>query len=91
MSAAEKEPGRTEAALAAALEERNRLWAELHLHRSQERELVELRVRLAGIEGSAWWRAGKPLRLAKRAARDPQLAATVLLGYLRILRARLGR
>lgn len=83
--------GEAETALVAALEERNRLWGELQLHRSQERELAELRVRLAGIEGSAWWRAGKPLRLAKRAVRDPQLAVTVLLGYLRILRARLGR
>lgn len=77
--------------LAAALKERNRLWAELQLHRSQERELIELRERLGSIEGSGWWRVGKPLRLARRAVLDPALAAKVLLGYLRIFRARLGR
>ena len=71
--------------------ERNRLWAELQVHRSQERELIELRERLAVIEGSGWWRAGRPVRLLQRAVREPGLALDVLAGYLRILRARLGR
>ncbi len=82
---------RAEAALAESLEERNRLWADLHLHRSKERELAELRLRLAKVERSGWWRAGKPLRRARRAAEDPALAAAVLLGWLRRLRRRLSR
>lgn len=94
MSATELTPEqrveRAEAALEASLAERNLLWAELQSRRARERELTELRERLAAIEGSDWWRAGKPLRLAQRAAREPRLAAKILRGYVRILRARLG-
>ncbi len=74
---------RAEQALEQALEERTRLWAELQLHRSQERELEYLRKRLAEVEGSTWWRLGGPLRLASKAARDPVMALKVLYYYLR--------
>lgn len=87
----EERAHRAEVALTESLAERNRLWEELSLERARERELADLRLRLATIERSAWWRAGAPLRLAGRAARDPVLAVKVLHGYLRSRRKRLGR
>jgi hypothetical protein len=85
---AEERTERAEAALQLALAERNRLWEELQRRTAQERELEHLRRRLAEIEGSAWWRAGAPLRLLRRALADPVLAVEVLLARLRALRGR---
>jgi len=79
----EDRASRAEQALEHALEERSRLWAELQLHRSQERELEHLRRRLTEVEGSVWWRLGGPLRLAPKAIRDPGMAAKVFYAYLR--------
>jgi hypothetical protein len=53
------------------LEERNRLWEELQRRRSMEEEAAYWRQRAEDIEGSRWWRAGKPLRVAKRLRADP--------------------
>jgi hypothetical protein len=58
-------------ALQEALEERNRLWEELQRRRSVEEDLAYWRGRAEGIERSRWWRAGAPLRLAKRILDDP--------------------
>jgi hypothetical protein len=54
-----------------ALEERNRLWAELQRRRVVEEDLAYWRARAEDIERSRWWRAGAPLRLAKRILADP--------------------
>jgi hypothetical protein len=54
-----------------ALEERNRLWEELQRSRAAEADLEYWRARAKDIEGSRWWRAGAPLRLAKRLVADP--------------------
>ncbi len=80
---ADDRASRAEQALEQALEERSRLWGELQLHHSQERELEYLRRRLAEVEGSTWWRLGAPLRLASKAVRDPVMAVKVLYAYLR--------
>jgi hypothetical protein len=58
-------------ALQEALEERNRLWEELQRRRSVEEDLAYWRARAEDIERSRWWRAGAPLRLAKRILADP--------------------
>ena len=79
----EERDARAEQALEQVLEERSRLWAELQLHHSQERELEHLRLRLAEVEGSTWWRLGAPVRLASKAVRDPVMALKVLYAYLR--------
>jgi hypothetical protein len=61
------EPKRTtdlERALADALAERNRLWAELNAERADRRELEHLRAELASIKGSRMWKvAGRYQRL----------------------------
>ena len=59
------------AALREALEERNRLWEELQRQRALEADLAYWRARAEDIERSRWWRAGKPLRLAKRLLANP--------------------
>jgi hypothetical protein len=53
------------------LEERNRLWEELQRRRSMEEEAAYWRQRAEDLEGSRWWRAGFPLRVAKRLRSDP--------------------
>jgi hypothetical protein len=53
------------------LDERNRLWAELQRRRSMEDEASYWRGRAEDIERSRWWRAGLPLRVAKRLRSDP--------------------
>jgi hypothetical protein len=66
------DPNHTPAdALQEALEERNRLWEELQRRRSVEEDLAYWRGRAQDIERSRWWRAGAPLRLAKRILDDP--------------------
>jgi hypothetical protein len=62
---------RAEEALAQALEERSRLWAELQRKNAVEADLEYWRNRAADIERSRWWRAGEPLRIVKKFARDP--------------------
>jgi hypothetical protein len=59
---------RAEAALEEALEERNRLWDELHRHKAQEREVEALTEKVARMESSLSWRVPKPIRVAKRVA-----------------------
>lgn len=60
-------------ALDEALEERNRLWEELQRSRAAEADLEYWRGRASDIESSRWWRAGAPLRLAKRLVADPSM------------------
>jgi hypothetical protein len=67
----EERARRAEEALAAATEERNRLWAELQRKNSAEAEAQYWRARASDIERSRWWRAGFPLRYLKRFAGDP--------------------
>jgi hypothetical protein len=67
----EERARRAEEALAAAVEERNRLWAELQRRNATEAEAEYWRKRAADIERSRWWRAGFPLRYLKRFASDP--------------------
>ena len=62
---------RAEEALAVAIEERNRLWAELQRKNALEADLEYWRNRAADIERSRWWRLGAPLRIAKKFRRDP--------------------
>lgn len=80
---------RAEAALAEVLEERNRLWSELQVHRSEQRELEHWRQRAGEIEASRWWRAGAPMRLVAKVMRDPGMALKVL--SWRLSQARRGR
>jgi hypothetical protein len=68
---ADERARRAEEALAAALEERNRLWAELQRRNAVEADLEYWRNRAADIERSRWWQLGKPLRIAKKFRRDP--------------------
>jgi hypothetical protein len=56
---------KAEAALAASLEERNRLWEQAHRARALEQELGEVRRMVADMESSLSWRITVPLRLAK--------------------------
>jgi hypothetical protein len=62
---------RAEEALAAAVEERNRLWAELQRRNATEAEAEYWRQRATDLERSRWWRAGFPLRYLKRFVNDP--------------------
>ena len=55
----------TEVALAAALEERTRLWKQAHRAHALERELGEVRGMVADMESSLSWRITVPLRRAK--------------------------
>ena len=68
---AEERARRAEAELAAAVEERNRLWAELQQKNATEAEAEYWRKRAADIEQSRWWKAGFPLRYLKRFRSDP--------------------
>lgn len=85
---AEERAARAEAALQAALEERNRLWAELQRHRANDQDVAFWRDRAQGIERSRWWRAGVPLRLAKRVLSDPAAALSDSSSALRQRRRR---
>ena len=60
-----------EEALAASVEERNRLWAELQRKNASEADAEYWRARATDIERSRWWRAGFPLRYIKRFMNDP--------------------
>ena len=68
---AEERARRAEAELVAAVEERNRLWAELQEKNATDEEADYWRKRASDIERSRWWRAGFPLRYAKRFVSDP--------------------
>jgi hypothetical protein len=81
--AAEERALRAEAALRAALQERNQLWAELQKRRSTEQDLAFWRNRAEDMERSRWWRAGAPLRLVKRVLSDPAAALSDSCGALR--------
>jgi hypothetical protein len=59
---------RAEAALERTLEERNRLWEELHRHKAQKREVEHLTVKVSRMEGSLSWKLTKPIRTLKRLA-----------------------
>jgi hypothetical protein len=52
-------------ALEEALRERARLWEQLHEQKALEREVEDLRRKVARMENSISWRATKPLRVAK--------------------------
>ena len=67
----EERARRAEEALAAAVEERNRLWAELQRRNATEADAEYWRNRAADVERSRWWRAGFPLRYVKRFVSDP--------------------
>ena len=67
----EERARRAEEALAAAVEERNRLWAELQEKNATEADAEYWRARAEDIERSRWWKLGFPLRYAKRFKRDP--------------------
>lgn len=54
-----------------AIEERNRLWAELQEKNAVEADLEYWKSRAADMERSRWWRAGFPLRYLKRFVDDP--------------------
>jgi hypothetical protein len=60
-----------EEALAQAIEERNRLWAELQRKNAVEADLEYWRKRAADLERSRWWRMGEPFRIVKKLVRDP--------------------
>ena len=83
---AEERAARAEEALERALAERGELWADLQRRVAQEREVDHLRRRVAEIEGSGWWRAGAPLRLAQKALEDPVAAAAGVRRRWRALR-----
>lgn len=55
----------TERELGALLRERARLWEQLHEQRAMEREVEDLRARIAQMESSLSWRITKPLRDVK--------------------------
>ena len=58
-------------ALEQAIEERNRLWAELQRKNAVEADLEYWQNRAADLERSRWWRAGFPLRYLKKWVDDP--------------------
>ena len=62
---------RAEEALAAAVEERNKLWSELQEKNAAEADAEYWRGRASDIEQSRWWKLGFPLRYAKRFVNDP--------------------
>jgi hypothetical protein len=72
-------------ALKQAIEERNRLWAELQEKNAVEADLEYWRNRAADIERSRWWKAGFPFRYAKRFLDDP---AGMLEGRAHAIRRR---
>jgi hypothetical protein len=55
----------TERALEDALRERARLWEQLHEQRAAEREVEELKAKIARMESSLSWRITRPLRDVK--------------------------
>jgi hypothetical protein len=59
---AEERARRAEAALQEALEERNRLWEQLHTHVSQEHELKHYKMAFHSLVHSKSWRITAPLR-----------------------------
>jgi hypothetical protein len=67
----EERARRAEEALAAALEERNRLWAELQRRNASDAEAEYWRKRAGDLEQSRWWQAGFPFRYLKRFMNDP--------------------
>lgn len=67
----EERARRAEEALAAAVDERNRLWAELQRKNATEADVEYWRTRAGDIERSRWWRAGFPFRYIKRFMVDP--------------------
>jgi hypothetical protein len=62
--AVEERIERAEAALSEAIEERNRLWEELHRRKAQEEELAHYRELTATVFASRSWRLTQPLRSA---------------------------
>ena len=58
-----------EKALHEALEERNRLWAELNEKRADQRELEYLRSELGMIRGSNMWKAARRYQRVKHVVR----------------------
>jgi hypothetical protein len=67
----EERARRAEEALAAAIEERNQLWAELQRVSAEHADVEYWQQRAANIERSRWWRAGFPFRYARRFMEDP--------------------
>jgi hypothetical protein len=65
------QPDRTRTELDELLAERNRLWEELQRRRAVEADLAYWRARAQDVERSRWWRAGAPIRLAKRLLAEP--------------------
>jgi hypothetical protein len=55
----------SERALEEALQERARLWEQLHEQRAAEREVEELKATIARMESSLSWRITRPLRDVK--------------------------
>jgi hypothetical protein len=55
----------TERALEEALQERARLWEQLHEQRAAEREVEELKATIARMQSSLSWRITRPLRDVK--------------------------
>jgi hypothetical protein len=80
---AEERAARAEEALREALAERNRLWEQLQERNAADQELAYWRGRAQDIERSRWWRAGAPLRIAKRVMADPAAALSDAAGHLR--------
>lgn len=58
---------RAEAALAEAVEERNRLWDELQRNNAAVNDAAALRELIAGMESSLSWRLTRPIRALKAA------------------------
>jgi hypothetical protein len=67
----EERARRAEEALAEVTRERNRLWAELQSRNAAEADIEYWQSRASDIERSRWWKAGFPLRYAKRFVKDP--------------------
>ncbi|HEV7847362.1 MAG TPA: hypothetical protein VGO83_14005 [Thermoleophilaceae bacterium] len=67
----EERARRAEEALAEVTRERNRLWAELQSRNAAEADIEYWQNRASDIERSRWWKAGFPLRYAKRFVKDP--------------------
>jgi hypothetical protein len=67
----EERARRAEEALAEVTRERNQLWAELQSRNAAEADIEYWQNRASDIERSRWWKAGFPLRYAKRFVKDP--------------------
>jgi hypothetical protein len=80
---ADERAARAEAALDEALAERNRLWEQVQEQGAAGDEAAYWRERAESIERSRWWRAGAPLRIAKRVLADPAAALSDAAGHLR--------